>query len=652
MACLCLAQGPLHAEVSDLPLEQLMQLQVTTASRYAQSALEAPAVVSVVTAEDIRLFGYRTLADVLASMRGLYVSYDRASHYLGTRGFATPGDYNTRVLLLVNGIRFNDSLYDQASIGTDFPIDIDLVERVEFVSGAGSAVYGPNAFFGVINVITRDGAHLRGPRVSAEAASHGGRKLRFSAGTVTEEGANWLISATRSTSRGADLYFPAFDTPSQNSGIARGLDSDRSTQLFASLRNGGLSVYFAHGEREKGVPTGAFSQVFNDPRSRVNDTSTRLGAEYAYPIRSDLSFVGRAHVGRYEYVGDYVYDYPPLTVNRDIGRAQWVGTELQWISTALARHKLSWGVDYRRDIRVSQQNLDLSPAVTYLDTRRHDDVIGLYVQDEFALAPDLTAHAGLRWGRQSGSEGNLHPRLGLVYWLQPSTALKLLHGTAFRPPNAYERDYRVDAPGGLVDTQKIRSERIRTTEIALEHAADGAQRILVNAFLSEVRDLIALADAPTPERLTLDNARGVKVHGAEVEYERRGHGDARLRLVYGWQKARGTTSGEALVNSPRHLFKAQWSDRLVAAPAAGWDPGRYAVELIGVGTRTTRLRDRLPPYVLANLTYSTRLGNTDVSLGLHNLFNRRYSDPASYEVRDDTIPQDGRTYRIKLTYAF
>ncbi len=68
--------------------------------------------------------------------------------------------------------------------------------------------------------------------------------------------------------------------------------------------------------------------------------------------------------------------------------------------------------------------------------------------------------------------------------------------------------------------------------------------------------------------------------------------------------------------------------------------------------RVTRLNGRLPPHVLANLTYSTRLANTDVSLGIHNLLNRRYSDPASYEVRDDTILQDGRTYRIKLTYAF
>lgn len=117
-----------QADMADLPLEQLMQLQVTTASRYAQTALEAPATVSVVTADDIRLFGYRNLSEVLGSMRGLHVSYDRTYHYLGTRGFATPGDYNTRVLLLVNGVRFNDNLYDQATIGTDFPIDLDLVD--------------------------------------------------------------------------------------------------------------------------------------------------------------------------------------------------------------------------------------------------------------------------------------------------------------------------------------------------------------------------------------------------------------------------------------------------------------------------------------------------------------------------------------------
>ena len=206
-----------------------MQLQVTTASRYAQTALEAPATVSVVTADDIRLFGYRNLSEVLGSMRGLHVSYDRTYHYLGTRGFATPGDYNTRVLLLVNGVRFNDNLYDQATIGTDFPIDLDLVDRVEFVPGPGSAVYGANAFFGVINVITRNGRQLAGPQVSAEAGSHGSAKLRFSLGTVDAHGGDWLIAVTRATTRGADHYYPSYDTPSTHNGVAQGLDFDRST---------------------------------------------------------------------------------------------------------------------------------------------------------------------------------------------------------------------------------------------------------------------------------------------------------------------------------------------------------------------------------------------------------------------------------------
>ena len=640
------------AAMADLPLEQLMQMQVTTASRYEQTALEAPAAVSVVTADDIQLFGYRTLADVLASMRGLYVSYDRSYHYLGTRGFATPGDYNTRVLLLVNGVRFNDNVYDQASIGTDFPIDLDLVERVEFVPGPGSAVYGANAFFGVINVITRDGRQLGGPQVSTEAGSHGHAKLRFSVGATDAQGGDWLIAATRSTARGADQYYPAFDAPASHPGVAHGLDYDRSTQLFARMRRDGLTLTLAHGERTKGIPTAAFSQVFNDPRSRYIDTSTRMAAEYTAQWQPTLAFTARLHAGRYQYVGDYVYDYPPVTVNRDVGTGQWWGTDWQWVSTALAQHKLSWGLDYRRDTRIAQRNDDLDPPAQYLDTRRNGNVLGVYLQDEFALRPNLTLHTGLRWGQQSGSAGALHPRLGLVYWWDAATAVKLLHGTAYRPANAYERDYRVNLPGGVVDTTNIRSERVRTTELAVEHAPTGATRLLLTAFRSGVSDLISLDSLGHSDRLTFNNTRTVKVHGLEAEAEQRWAGGRRLRVAYGWQKARDPSTDAALTNSPRHLLKLQWSDVLHAPAGWGWNPGRYAIEAIGIGPRNTVLNARLPGHVLTHVTYSTRIADVDVSVGVYNLFNRRYSDPASFEVREDALRQDGRTYRVKLTYAF
>jgi iron complex outermembrane receptor protein len=644
-----------QTDIAHLPLEQLMQMEVTTASRYAQTALEAPAIVSVVTAEDIRTFGYRNLAEVLGSMRGLYVSYDRSYHYLGTRGFSTPGDYNTRVLLLVNGTRFNDSVYDQATIGTDFPIDLDLVERVEFVPGPGSAVYGANAFFGVVNVITRNGRQLAGPHASVEAGSHGATRARFSLGAKDSFGSEWLLSATRSNTRGDDLYMAAFDTPANHHGVAHGLDFDRSTQLFARMQREGLVLTLAHGERSKGTPTASFSQVFNDPRSRISDHSTRLGAQYTRQIAPALEFTGRLHAGQYRFVGDYVYDYPPLTVNRDASNGRWWGTELQWVSTAVARHKLSWGIDYRRDTRIRQVNDDVDPTpVRYLDASRQGDAVGVYFQDEYALAPALTLHAGLRWGKQSGSAGSVNPRLGLVYLLNPSTAVKLLHGTAYRPPNAYERDYRVDLPGGTASTGTLRSEKIRTTELALEHAPTSDSRMLVTVFRSDMSDLLALAtDARVADRLTFLNAQAVRVRGMEAEMERRWSGGARLRVAYGWQKAQASgDAAEPLVNAPRHLLKLQWSDTLALATRLTGQPGRYALEAIGVGPRHTVTGARLPGQLVANLVYTQRLGSADLLLGVYNVFNRQYADPASFDIRDGTVRQDGRTLRAKLTYAF
>ena len=84
----------------------------------------------------------------------------------------------------------------------------------------------------------------------------------------------------------------------------------------------------------------------------------------------------------------------------------------------------------------------------------------------------------------------------------------------------------------------------------------------------------------------------------------------------------------------------------------GVGTGRYGIEAIGIGPRSTVRGTRLPGHVLANATYTTRVADVDVSVGVYNLFNRQHADPASFEIREDTVRQDGRTYRIKLTYAF
>ena len=171
------------ADLTEMSLEDLMKIEVDTvfgASKYQQKVTEAPASVSIVTADEIQKYGYRTLADVLRSVRGFYISYDRNYSYVGVRGFGRPGDYNSRILLLVDGHRLNDAIYDGALIGSEFPIDVDLIERVEIIRGPSSSLYGTSAFFGVVNVITKRGKDLKAPEVSTEVGSYGTYKGRVS----------------------------------------------------------------------------------------------------------------------------------------------------------------------------------------------------------------------------------------------------------------------------------------------------------------------------------------------------------------------------------------------------------------------------------------------------------------------------------------
>src|SRR5512139_1786462 len=176
------------------------------ASKFEQKVNQAPSSVSIVTSQEIKKNGYRTLADILRSVPGFYVTYDRNYSYIGVRGFGRPGDYNTRVLLTIDGHRTNDNIYNQAMIGTEFILDVDLIERVEIIRGPGSSLYGSNAFFGVVNIITKRGRDLKGAEASAEAGSFDTYAARLSYGNRYPGGSEAIASATAYDSKGDRLY--------------------------------------------------------------------------------------------------------------------------------------------------------------------------------------------------------------------------------------------------------------------------------------------------------------------------------------------------------------------------------------------------------------------------------------------------------------
>jgi outer membrane receptor for ferrienterochelin and colicin len=144
-------------ELVELPLEQLLEVTVISASKFEQPSRDAPSAVQVISREEIRRYGWRTLTEALNTLPGLYASNDKAYDFLGARGFQITGDYNTRFLLLLDGQRNNDNIYHSAMTGTEAWLDMSAIERIEYIPGPGSALYGSSAMFGVINVITRQG---------------------------------------------------------------------------------------------------------------------------------------------------------------------------------------------------------------------------------------------------------------------------------------------------------------------------------------------------------------------------------------------------------------------------------------------------------------------------------------------------------------
>ncbi|KQV61933.1 hypothetical protein ASE26_08580 [Duganella sp. Root198D2] len=641
MAVLLLAAANACAQDADLttlPLEQLMSMEVYSASRFNQKATQAPSNVTILTSADIRAYGWRTLADALRSIRGLYTSNDRSYSYLGARGFLRSGDLNTRFLLQIDGTRINDPVFDQAQLGGEFPLDLELVDRIEFVPGPGSSIYGANAFFGVINVITRRAADLEGPRAMLEAGQAGTRSGSATYGWRDGD-AELLLSASRGLSDGRDLYFPEFQ------GTAQGLDWERITHLFARAQFGEWSMTLLDGARTKGMATASYGQPFNVPGGQTLDR-LRL-AEVGYrsqvlPMHGELT--GRIFHGDYHYEGLFVNNEPFGSINLDQTRARWWGAEASLFLQLTATQKLVVGAEYQYNSKLTLQNYDIEPRIVYLDDVAYGKRLGIYAQDEITLAEGLLLNAGVRYDRESSTGGVFSPRLALIAEVARETTLKAIYGSAFRAPNSYELFYGIDGQGGQLANPNLGRERIRSHELSLVRQLGPNARFTLTVYANQASGLITEVD---DEELGLPIFRNVgrnRARGLEMEYERSWNNGARMRASLARQQV-SNAAGE--VNSPRWLAKLNTTGHLSGAWHAGVE-GQYvsARGLIGGG--------EAGGFVLANLNlFSVGLTrHLDASFGVQNLFDRHYADPVSLGYRQRSMEQDGRRVYFKLKAAY
>lgn len=641
---------------------------VYTASKYEQKVTKAPVSVSIVTADEIKKWGYRNFGDIVASLKGFYSSNDRNYGYVGSRGFSLPSDYNTRLLLLIDGHRYNDNIFESFYADEGFPVDVDMIERVEVVRGPSSSLYGTSAFFGVINVITKRGRDLKGINIKTSYGSFNATKTSLSYGKRFGNGLEAFLGGSFYDSDGNDHFFSKeFDDPATNNGFYDNNDDERAKKLLAKLTYGDFTLEGLVVHRKKNLPTAPFDTVFNDPDTQTVDQAQFYELKYDHTFENQLNVQSRVSYNYYRYTGNYpIFGEPTpqdpmgrrIVDNKDLARGQWWRGNLEATQIFWDNHKVTFGGEVQYDFDQFQSNFDQEADGSTANPKTFDSSgyrWALYGQDEFSITDKLTFNAGLRYDFFSAFGGTLNPRLALIYNPWEKTSVKLLYGTAFRSPSQFE----VNSPLlGVIDNQDLSPEELETTELILEHYFNESLRGEFNVYHTEVKDIISQAQvsADVAQNQNVDN---VNSNGIELQLEDSWSNGFQARISYSWQDTKYKANNEHLPNSPEHMVKLNliaplWKDIVFLGFETRYMSGRKRPQPKPDPASITEVGSGVGDHVISNLTIFTKnwVKGLELSAGAYNLFDERYFDPASTDFRQIGIQQDGLTFRVKASMDF
>ena len=640
-ALAALAAAPARGAESLDELEGLLRQPVYAASKFAQASADAPVAMTVLTAGDIRTYGWRTLAEVLNGARGVLLREDRTYSYIGVRGFGRPGDFSQRVLITIDGMRINDAVYDQALPGREFPLEVGLIERVEFIPGPGSSFYGPNAMVAVVNVVTKSAGDLGGGNATVGLGSQRSRSLSLRQGLAL--GAGSLVFGAHVEKRpGGDLYFPEFDDGTGTRGVVRGADVESDHKLFAKWRLGNWQAMALWSERTKNVPTAYYGIDLGAPapasdRYAAADLQWRGGGS-THDAFVHLSYVDYAFRGEYPYGAD-------TQVDRAVAR--WLVAEGSWVFRGWAGHRVVLGGEVQRNLAQHQSGriVGANPQALF-DIRGRSLRLGAFVNDEWTLAPTWRAVLGARWDRHTDGATSVTPRMALFWQPTPALSVKWVDGRAYREPSVFEAQYNDGS--SQVGNPALGVEQVRARELVVDWRASNALRFTGSWFHNRFSDLVDPGMDPATGLTQYQNAPGARTRGLEVEADFIAANGWRVRASWVGLRTQDLGLAVPLTNAPRSLVKLHSS---VPLP---WDGAVLGVEWLRVGQRRTLQGATLAAHSVLGLTARVAPAGApwSVTAGLSNALNAAYADPAGPEHAQDTLARDGRRWQLQFSLAY
>jgi iron complex outermembrane receptor protein len=530
-------------ELEKLSLEELLEVKVVT-GKVAQRAAEVPAVITVIKADEIQARGYQSLADVLREVPGFYDVSDLVSHDVGIRGINVgPRSAGSLLKLMIDGEPVPYIPSDGNLFGPEL-VPIEAVDHIEIIRGPQSALYGANAFLGVINVITRSGKSVGGAQLTAR-----GTLIRTNpggGGTVMvghgDDNLDALVAVSGDWLNRSGLSLPE---SSPALGAHPGLSSDTTSQDISRPKSAIAHITANH---VLGGRVTAWASIQNlDSANELNDLAPmshgnhvgRLDQRYrlSYDVepleqlslhfsgsyfdtgmtgdehldlgRSNRIYLPRQHASGFSLVGEGTFrpaSWLQLTAGADLL------VEQQLL--------LSYDTKYTHDVLRDDGSIQFAAGQVLpgagTNTTANFTNVGLYLQG--------IVHPTEAFGITGGARVDVHniygvqvsPRIGLVFAPREKPLnLKLLFGTSFKAPSADQLYAQPVTSFDIQGNPKLQPQNAQTLEFAAGWRFGDKGEVQGDIYLNHINGLVAYLQSGTV--LLAQNLSDAWVVGGELE---------------------------------------------------------------------------------------------------------------------------------------
>jgi iron complex outermembrane receptor protein len=655
------AEGEPSSSATVLAASSAEEDVVVGAAKREQSLGNVASAVTVISADRLRRFGYRTIGEAVAGVAGAYLVDNRLSYSIGIRGLQVPGDFNGRILVLIDGASINEAWGAFAGVGFEAMVGIDEIARIEVIRGPVSSVYGTNAFFGIINVVTRGAAES--PRAWARAT---GQTIN---GILTSAG--FAVGGVDRQLRGAVLFGDRFGESSlpMLDGVEPQADADHARGLTAGLVGvlGGSFLQVRGMRYRRQSPFAPYDAAPNGPAYEKTDSQVLVEGGHARELSARLLAAGRVFANLYRYADSAPPADPVLEYTLDTtGTAQVYGAELRG-RYELVRERLgiTAGTEVSHDRTRSTAVQRDQDGTEIANNPKNFNVAGVYAELDGQPVPWLGFTGGLRFDHHSVLDDKLSPRAALFVSKAERYGAKLLYAQGFRNPSAFEA-YFEDGSDFLAP-DRIGAETIRSYEVVLWARPRPGLSLRLSAFDWDARDIIEAREAPgAPDKLQFQNVTRYVTRGAEAE--------ASYRDSRGWYAFGGVALTQVGTDAEGDgLEIGDVPNAPVVTGSAGVSTPRLfgllhvSTEALVIGERPTRERadgtpsPRSPGWVGWNVVaYAPDVLGFDVTLGVRNVLGERDLIPApgDYDRSDNPdpvvarVPGEGREVYVRIGYSY